>query len=154
VRFVFILDDFGLQFRLGNGPYADGRLMAYLQPNLNVLEFEKFRRLGELAYAEDCRRQAFDWIREHPERFAVISLKRFVYCWAGVPKESGSTALFDFRNSLFLATSVLAIWGLARHRKKRSAWLLLPESAYPTTYYCFPRIPAPVEPDLLIPLCS
>jgi 4-amino-4-deoxy-L-arabinose transferase-like glycosyltransferase len=155
-RFVFIRDDFGLQFRLGNGPYADGRLMAYLQPNLNVLEFEKFRRLGELAYAEDCRRQALDWIREHPEHFAAISLKRFVYYWAGVPKESGSTALFDFRNSLFLATSVLAIWGLARaiRKKKPGAWLfLLLVLSYPTTYYfVFPhaRYRHPIEPELLI----
>jgi 4-amino-4-deoxy-L-arabinose transferase-like glycosyltransferase len=155
-RFVFIRDDFGLQFRLGNGPYADGRLMAYLQPNLNVLEFEKFRRLGELAYAEACKRQAFDWIRENPRRFAEISLKRFVYYWAGVPKESESTALFDFRNSLFLATSVLAIWGLARaiRKKKPGAWLfLLLVLSYPTTYYfVFPhaRYRHPIEPELLI----
>ena len=155
-RFVFIRDDFGLQFRLGNGPYADGRLMAYLQPNLNVLEFEKFRRLGELAYAQQCKRQAFDWIGENPRRFTEISLKRFVYYWAGVPKESGSTALFDFRNSLFLATSVLAIWGLARaiRKKKPGAWLfLLLVLSYPTTYYfVFPhaRYRHPMEPELLI----
>ena len=155
-RFVFIRDDFGLQFRLGNGPYADGRLMAYLQPNLNVLEFEKFRRLGELAYAEECKRQAFDWIREHPDRFALISLKRFVYYWAGVPKETGSPALFDFRNSFFLASSVLAIWGLARviRKKKPGAWLfLLLVLSYPTTYYfVFPhaRYRHPIEPELLI----
>jgi 4-amino-4-deoxy-L-arabinose transferase-like glycosyltransferase len=155
-RFVFIRDDFGLQFRLGNGSYADGRLMAYLQPNLNVLEFEKFRRLGELAYAEECKRQAFDWIRKHPDRFAVISLKRFVYYWAGVPKETGSPALFDFRNSFFLASSVLAIWGLARaiRKKKSGAWLfLLLVLSYPTTYYfVFPhaRYRHPIEPELLI----
>lgn len=155
-KFVFIRDDFGLQFRLGNGPYADGRLMAYLQPNLNGLEFEKFRRLGELAYAEDCKRQAFDWIREHPDRFAAISLKRFVYYWAGVPKETGSSALFDFRNSFFLASSVLAIWGLARviRKKKPGVWLfLLLVLSYPTTYYfVFPhaRYRHPIEPQLLI----
>ena len=34
-HFVFVRDDFGLQFRLGNGPHADGMLMPYLQPNLN-----------------------------------------------------------------------------------------------------------------------
>jgi 4-amino-4-deoxy-L-arabinose transferase-like glycosyltransferase len=155
-RFVFIRDDFGLQFRLGNGPYADGRLMAYLQPNLNVVEFEKFRRLGELAYAEECRRQAFGWIGENPGRFAAISLKRFVYYWAGVPKEMGSTALFDFRNSLFLASSALAIWGLARAIRKKTpgAWLfLLLVLSYPTTYYfVFPhaRYRHPIEPELLI----
>ncbi len=155
-RFIFIRDDFGLQFRLGNGPYADGRLMAYLQPNLNVVELEKFRRLGEVAYAQDCKRQAFEWIREHPGRFAEISLKRFVYYWAGVPKESRSTALFDFRNSLFLASSVLAIWGLARAIRKKapgaSLFLCLLLS-YPTTYYfVFPhaRYRHPIEPELLI----
>jgi len=154
-RFVFIRDDFGLQFRLGNGPYADGRLMAYLQPNLNAVEFEKFRRLGELAYAEECKRQAFEWIREHPERFATISLKRFVYYWAGVPKEMSSAALFDFRNALFLASSVLAIWGLARAIRKKApgAWLFLwLVLSYPTTYYfVFPhaRYRHPIEPELL-----
>ncbi len=76
-RFVFIRDDFGLQFRLGNWKGAEGLLMAYLQPNLNKLEFEKFQRMGELAYAADCKRLAFDWIRENPERFALASLKRF-----------------------------------------------------------------------------
>ena len=45
-RFVFLRDDFGLQVRLGNGPYADGMLMPYLQPNLNRLELEKFQQHG------------------------------------------------------------------------------------------------------------
>ena len=58
-RFVFLRDDFGLQFRLGNSKGAEGMLMAYLQPNLNKLEFEKFQRMGELAYAEECKRLAF-----------------------------------------------------------------------------------------------
>ena len=69
-RFVFIRDDFGLQFRLGNNKMADGMLIATLQPNLNKLEFEKFHRMGEIAYEADCRRLAFDWIRENPQRFA------------------------------------------------------------------------------------
>jgi hypothetical protein len=130
--------------------------MAYLQPNLNILEFEKFRRLGELAYAEECKRQAFAWIRENPGRFAVVSLKRFVYYWAGVPKESNGTVPVDFRDSLFLASSVLAIWGLARavRKKKPGAVLfLLLVLSYPTTYYfIFPhaRYRHPIEPELLI----
>ncbi len=154
--FVFIRDDFGLQFRLGNGPYADGMLMAYLQPNLNVVEFDTFRRQGELAYAERCKRTALAWIREHPGRFAVISLKRFFYYWAGVPKATDSTAPVDLRNSLFLASSVLAIWGLGRAVRKKisGAWLFLwLVLSYPTVYYfVFPhaRYRHPIEPELLI----
>ncbi len=155
-RFVFIRDDFGLQFRLGNWKGAEGLLMAYLQPNLNKLEFEKFQRMGELAYAADCKRLAFDWIRENPKRFALVSLKRFFYYWNGVPRPSDSRAPWDFRNSLFLASSVLCLWGLFRtlRQKRRGAWLFAGlVLTYPTTYYfVFPhaRYRHPIEPELLI----
>jgi 4-amino-4-deoxy-L-arabinose transferase-like glycosyltransferase len=155
-RFVFLRDDFGLQFRLGNGPYADGLLMPYLQPNLNRLEFEKFQRMGELAYADSCKRMAFDWVREHPARFAVISLKRFFYYWNGVPRATSSLAPVDFRTSAFLATSVLALWGLGRavRQKRPAAWLFAGlVLTYPTVYYfVFPhaRYRHPIEPELII----
>jgi 4-amino-4-deoxy-L-arabinose transferase-like glycosyltransferase len=155
-RFVFIRDDFGLQFRLGNGPSADGMLMPYFQPNLNKLELEKFRRLGELGYAAECKRFAFDWIRSHPSRFAVISVKRFFYFWNGVPRPTGSVSPVDFRSSAFLATSVLALWGLGRavRQKRRGAWLFAGlVLTYPTVYYfVFPhaRYRHPIEPELII----
>ena len=155
-RFVFLRDDFGLQFRLGNGPSADGMLMAYLQPNLNRLELGKFQRLGELAYAETCKRQAFDWVHSHPARFAVISLKRLFYYWNGVPRASGSLSPVDFRTSAFLGTSVLAIWGaiLAVRQKRPAAWLYAGLIlTYPMIYYfVYPhaRYRHPIEPQLTI----
>ena len=155
-RFFFLRDDFGLQIRLGNGPSADGMLMAYLQPNLNKLELEKFRQMGELAYAESCKRMTFDWIRAHPARFAVISLKRFFYYWNGVPRPTSSVAPVDFRTSAFLATSVLALWGLGRalRQKRPGAWLFAGlVLTYPTVYYfVFPhaRYRHPIEPELVI----
>ncbi|MFZ0814923.1 MAG: glycosyltransferase family 39 protein [Candidatus Sulfotelmatobacter sp.] len=155
-RFVFLRDDFGLQFRLGNSKGAEGMLMAYLQPNLNKLEFDKFQRMGELDYAADCKRRAFDWVREKPGRFAIVSLKRFFYYWNGVPKDTDSRAPWDFRNSLFLASSVIAIWGLVRalRQKRHAAWLFAGLIlTYPTTYYfVFPhaRYRHPIEPELVI----
>jgi len=155
-RFVFLRDDFGLQFRLGNWKGADGMLMAYLQPNLNRLELERFQRMGELAYAESCKRQAFDWVRDNPGRFAVISLKRFFYYWNGVPRGTSSVTPVDFRNSAFLATSVLALWGLGRavRQKRPAAWLFAGlVLTYPTVYYfVFPhaRYRHPIEPELVI----
>jgi Dolichyl-phosphate-mannose-protein mannosyltransferase len=155
-RFVFIRDDFGLQFRLGNNKLADGMLIATLQPNLNKLEFEKFQRMGEIGYEADCRRLAFDWIRADPSRFALISMKRFFYYWNGVPRPSDSVAPWDFRSSLFLASSVLALWGLIRalRQKRPGAWLFLGLVAtYPTVYYfVFPhaRYRHPIEPELFI----
>ena len=155
-RFVFIRDDFGLQFRLGNNKLADGMLIATLQPNLNKPELEKFQRVGEIAYEAECRRQAFDWIRAHPGRFALISMKRFFYYWNGVPRPTDSRAPWDFRSSLFLASSVLAIWGLvfALRQKRPGAWLFAGLVAtYPTVYYfVYPhaRYRHPIEPELFI----
>jgi len=155
-RCVFLRDDFGLQFRLGNGDGAEGMSRVYLQPNLNKLEFEKFQRRGELAYAADCKRSAFDWIRAHPRRFLVISLKRVFYYWNGVPKPTDSTAFWDFRSSLFLASSVLAIWGLilTLRQKQCGAWLFAGLIVtYPAVYYVvYPhaRYRHPIEPELLI----
>lgn len=155
-RFVFLRDDFGLQFRLGNWKGADGMLMAYLQPNLNRGELEKFQSMGELAYADSCKREAFDWVRENPGRFAVISLKRFFYYWNGVPRATSSTSPVDFRTSAFLATSVIALWGLGRAIRKKipGAWLFAGLIlTYPTVYYfVYPhaRYRHPIEPELVI----
>ncbi len=155
-HFVFIRDDFGLQFRLGNGPSADGMLMPYFQPNLNKLELEKYQRMGELEYSAGCKRFAFEWVRENPGRFAVVSLKRFFYFWNGVPRPTGSLSPVDFRSSAFLAPSVLAIWGLGRtlRQKRPGAWLFAGlVLIYPTVYYfVFPlaRYRHPIEPELLI----
>jgi 4-amino-4-deoxy-L-arabinose transferase-like glycosyltransferase len=155
-RFVFIRNDFGLQLRLGNNQFSDGMLFASLQPNLNQPEFENFKRMGELQYEAYCRRLAFDWIRAHPDRFAIISLKRFFYYWNGVPRPTSSLVPFDFRSSLFLASSVLAIWGAGRtlRQKRPGAWLFAGLIlTYPTVYYfVFPhaRYRHPIEPELFI----
>ncbi|MFY9743704.1 MAG: glycosyltransferase family 39 protein [Candidatus Sulfotelmatobacter sp.] len=155
-RFVFIRDDFGLQLRLGNNRFSDGMLFASLQPNLNQPEFEYFKRMGELKYEAFCRQRAFDWIRAHPARFVIISLKRFFYYWNGVPRPTTSVSPFDFRSSLFLASSVLVIWGAGRavRRNRPGAWLFAGLIlTYPVVYYfVFPhaRYRHPIEPELFI----
>ena len=155
-RFVLIRDDFGQQFRLGNGPGADGILMAYLQPNLDSEELQRFRTLGELPYAEARKREAFAWIREDPGHFADVSFRRFVYYWAGVPKRADSAFRAAFKNLPFLISSILALWGLVhalRQRRPGAGLFALLVLSYPTVYYfVFPhaRYRHPIEPELLI----
>jgi 4-amino-4-deoxy-L-arabinose transferase-like glycosyltransferase len=155
-RFVFIRDDFGLIFHLGNNDIAEGILVAGLQPNMSTLALERFQQMGELAYSADCKRRALDWIRAHPGHFAIISLKRFFYYWNGVPRHTDSTLPLDFRMSPFLASSVLALWGLghALRQKRPVAWLFLGLIAtYPTIYYlvfAHARFRHPIEPELFI----
>ena len=153
-QFVFIRSNFGAELRLGNGPGADGTWMDYLHPTKNVFEMRRYRELGELAYVAERKREAVAYIREDYARFVGLSLRRFIYYWGGLPKPSGNPISSFFRNSLFLASSVLSFWGLGRALRKHKPgawlffWLVL---SYPLAYYIVfphPRYRHPIEPEL------
>jgi 4-amino-4-deoxy-L-arabinose transferase-like glycosyltransferase len=153
-QFVFIRSNFGAELRLGNGPGANGTWMDYLHPTKDVLEMRRYQELGELAYVTERKREALAYIREDYARFAGLSLRRIFYYWAGLPKASENPALGFFRNSLFLASSVLAFWGLGRAlgKHKPGAWLFFwLVLSYPLVYYVVfphPRYRHPIEAEL------
>jgi 4-amino-4-deoxy-L-arabinose transferase-like glycosyltransferase len=153
-QFVFLRSNFGAELRLGNGPGAAGVWMEYLHPTQNVFQMRRYRQLGEIGYVAERKREALAFIRQDYARFAGLCIKRFVYYWAGVPRLSESPILAPFKNSIFLASSVLAFWGLGRALRKRQPgawlffWLIL---FYPAVYYLVfphPRYRHPVEPEL------
>ena len=154
-KFVLVRSNFGVELRLGNGPNAEGLWMQWLHPTQNVLEMQRYKQLGELDYVAARKREAVDWIRDDYPRFVWISVKRFIYYWGGLPRPRRDRA-GGFKNSVFLASSVLAFWGLGRAiRKKRpSAWLLFwLILSYSSVYYFVfphPRYRHPIEPELLI----
>src|SRR5436190_20176843 len=153
-QFVFIRSNFGAELRLGNGPGADGTWMAYLHPTQNPVALQRYGQIGELAYAAERKREAVEFIRADYPRFAWISFKRFVYYWGGRPRESATAGLID--NSVFLASSVLAFWGLGlalRNRHHGATLFLLLVLCYPAIFYfVFPhaRYRHPLEPELAI----
>ena len=153
---IFLRSNFGAELRFGDGPGADGTWMDYLHPSKNLTEADRYRAMGELAYVDERKREAIAYIRENPGRFAGLSLKRFVYYWGGPPKASDNPIVLYFGNSLFLASSVLAWWGLGRALRKHNpgAWLLTALMLfYPLVYYfvfTLPRYRHPIEPELLI----
>ncbi|MBV9181495.1 MAG: glycosyltransferase family 39 protein [Acidobacteria bacterium] len=153
-KFIFIRSNLGAELRLGNGPGADGTWMWWLHPSQNPIEMRRYEQMGEIAYVARRQHEAIEFIRADYARFAWLSLKRFLYYWTGLPRSSAIPALAPFKNSLFLASSVLAFWGLgqALRRRERGArlflWLLL---TYPTIYYFVfphPRYRHPIEPEL------
>jgi 4-amino-4-deoxy-L-arabinose transferase-like glycosyltransferase len=153
-QFVFLRSNFGAELRLGNGPGADGTWMEYLHPTQNVYQMQLYTQLGEIAYVAQRKREALEFIGEDPARFAMISVKRFIYYWGGVPRLAENPTLAPFKNSVFLASTVLAFWGLARALRKRIPgawlffWLIL---TYPTVFYFVfphPRYRHPIEPEL------
>ncbi len=153
-KFMFIRSNFGAELRFGNGPGADGTWMSYVHPSQNVLEMRRYQQMGETGYVAERQREATEFIRADYERFAWISIKRFIYYWGGLPRSSEIPALAPLKNSIFLASSVLAFWGLGRALRKRQPgawlflWLIL---CYPTVYYFVfphPRYRHPIEPEL------
>jgi 4-amino-4-deoxy-L-arabinose transferase-like glycosyltransferase len=155
-RFIFIRDNFGAELRLGNGPGADGTWMEYLHPTQDVYAMRQYQEMGELAYIAMRKRQAIAFIQADYPRFVGLCIKRLVYFWAGTPKASQPPWLSPAKNSLFLASSLLAFWGLGhglRLRKPRAwllFWLIL---LYPAVYYVVfpaPRYRVPIEPEMAI----
>jgi 4-amino-4-deoxy-L-arabinose transferase-like glycosyltransferase len=153
-QFVFIRSNFGAELRLGNGPGANGTWMAFLHPTQNVYQMQLYRQMGEIAYVAERKRQAMAYIREDYGRFAGLSLRRFVYYWGGLPRLAQNPALAPFKDSVFLASSVLSFWGLGRSLRKRQPgawlffWLIL---SFPLVYYVtfpHPRYRHPIEPEL------
>jgi 4-amino-4-deoxy-L-arabinose transferase-like glycosyltransferase len=153
-KFIFIRSNFGAELRLGNGPGADGTWMSYLHPTQNALALKQYEEMGEIAYVAERQREAMEFILADYGRFAWISFKRFVYYWAGRPRSSEMSALVD--NSAFLASSILAFWGLglALRKHQPGAWLFLwLILCYPAIYYfVYPhsRYRHPIEPALAI----
>ena len=86
----------------------------------------------------------------------VLTVRRFIFFWDGMPRVSDVEGLIATKNLLFLATSVLAIWGLLLAWKRRIHGVFLFAALlifYPLVYYvCFPelRYRHPIDPELLI----
>ncbi len=157
-KFIFVRDNFGAELRLGNGNGADGTLMVYLDPPHDPYAMRQFQAMGELPYIAMRKQQAVSYIKADYTRFARLSLKRFVYYWAGTPKSTVPPWMSEVKNSLFLASSVLMFWGLFRalRQQRTGAWLLFwLILLYPAIYYfVYPgqRYRVPIEPEMTI-LC-
>ncbi len=157
-KFIFVRDNFGAELRLGNGPGADGTLMLYLDATHSPYAMRQFEEMGELPYIAMRKRQALNYITADYSRFARLCGKRFVYFWAGPPKDTSPWWLSQAKNSLFMLSSVLTFWGLGRSLRlgKPGAWLLFwLFLLYPALYYAvyaIPRYRHPIEPEMLI-LC-
>jgi 4-amino-4-deoxy-L-arabinose transferase-like glycosyltransferase len=157
-NFIFLRDNFGAELRLGNGPGADGTLMIYLDPMHDFYAMQQFQAMGELPYIAMRKQQAVAYIKSDYARFAGLCVRRFICYWAGPPKATEPEWLGPAKNSLFLASSVLGLWGLGRalRQRRRGAWLLLwLMLLYPAVYYgvySILRYRHPIEPLITI-LC-
>ena len=155
-HFVFIRDNAGNELRIANNPLAEGAYVLALHPSQSDVMLAKYRRLGEYAFCAEQGRLAREWIAGHPEKFAVITLRRAWFFWNGLPRLSKYPALSELKNTHILFLSVVGIWGLLLAIKRRVHGVFLFGTLlafYPLVYYiCFPepRYRHPLDPALII----
>jgi hypothetical protein len=158
---VFVKGNFGMELHLGNHEGSTGLSGGRLfHPAGNQHEFEKFRRIGELSYIKESKRQALDFIVAHPGTFIWLTLKRVLYFWTG---NSQLLQIFPLsgrfvaaRYVLFTTISVLAFAGLFvafRNRNPAVPLFAIALIVFPLVYYVThptPRYRHPIEPAMIV----
>ena len=153
---VFVRDNVGVEIRCGNNPLAEGIWVGMYHPSQNPILYRQYQEMGEAAYSAEQSRLAKQWIAENPKQFAIVTFRKFVFYWNGLPRLSKIQALEQFKNSLFLASSLLSIAGLVLAIKNRVHGVFLFASLlifYPLVYYVsfpHPRYRHPIDPELVI----
>jgi len=153
-------DNFGEELYLGNhqgAPEASGLIMGWMHPVWNPQELEKYRQQGELAYMQEKKQLAGQFIRSHPYKFGLLTLKRILYFWSGAPDETRvHPTNLRTRTAFLFTTALLSFWGAMRMMKRRvfGAHLFLSVLLlYPLVFYVIhvnPRYRHPIEPIMTI----
>lgn len=156
---VFIRDNFGNEFRVGNNPLAEGWIVPNYHAGYNPVLLTLFQQMGEPAINAEQAREAKAWIAQHPKRFLVLCFRRFIFFWAGVPRTWTGLPRTGFQrveNLIFLASSLLSVGGLflAVKRRVHGAFLFATLVIfYPLIYYVTTptaRYRHPIDPELAI----
>src|SRR5271157_1378937 len=153
---VFVRDNVGVEVRCGNNPLAEGIWVGMYHPSQNPILYRQYQEMGEAAYSAEQSRLAKQWIAENPKQFAIVTFRKFVFYWNGLPRLSKIQALEQFKNSLFLASSLLSIAGLVLAIRNRVHGVFLFATLlifYPLVYYVsfpHPRYRHPIDPMLVI----
>lgn len=150
----------GLELQIGNNPVANGAQILELHPAHNAEEWEKYRKMGELAYMAQKKNAALQFIAAHPREFTVITLRRIALWWSEGAAISGGAGLLNTKSieefagfgTLSILASVGLVFSLLNGKSGAPLFaiiLLLYPLAYYVTLVHF-RYRHPLEPFLVI----
>ncbi len=159
--FVPLRSNFGAELyesaQLENEGYPTMATLPHAQASP---EFQRYKRLGELAYSREQGDRARRIIRAHPATFVSHIFRRAWFFWASVPhpaehgwKGIAAETAREFSYALISLAGLLGL-ALALRNKIPAAWLFFWAFAiYPLLYYAITaqaRFRHPLEPLLCI----
>jgi 4-amino-4-deoxy-L-arabinose transferase-like glycosyltransferase len=121
-QWVFLRDNFGLEFAMGNYHLSLGRGWGGSHPSGNQKEFNKYLKMGELAYFRSRQEPAFQFVRDYPWEFITLTAKRIVYFWDGSAMQYLGSIPWYWAPSSYLVVSLLLLPALlVAHRRNLHA---------------------------------
>ncbi len=152
----FVRSNFGLELRVGNhaGAHADIDIsqarVSLRHPRTDEAEAVKLRAMGEIAYMQQARAEAIQWIRENPGDFLRLTSARITYFWLGPLHDP----FMAFWTTLLTGLAVLGAWHvLPRMTDPQRVVTLIPLASFPLVYYVMAymaRYRIPIEWILLL----
>jgi 4-amino-4-deoxy-L-arabinose transferase-like glycosyltransferase len=82
-KFIFVRDNFWLEFQLGNFHGSTALGFGPLHPTGSARVLQRFHDLGELGYMEDRKRAAMAFVHQYPGEFRALTLRRVQWFWDG-----------------------------------------------------------------------
>jgi 4-amino-4-deoxy-L-arabinose transferase-like glycosyltransferase len=131
--FIPLRSNLGYELWQGNRPGSDGFFLADLHPNVNAVEFQRYKALGEVGYMHEKLVIAKDHIAADPGWFLAHTAKRMCYFWVGIGRQSSSLVVAYITGTTILGFAGLVI--LWRRSRAMAAYFLVPLMLYPVPYY-------------------
>lgn len=160
----------GIELDVGNNDDANGRYQTAHHPSHGPERFRRYREIGEVAYAREAMTRFRGWVREHPRRFAELTLRRVQIFWVGDdpysdPRvdERGRRASQDWRSWLkWLPHALVGALGIAgavllARRSHAGEAIAVGLFVFPLAYYVthfMERYRFPIEPLILLCGCA
>jgi 4-amino-4-deoxy-L-arabinose transferase-like glycosyltransferase len=151
---VFIRSNYWFEFRLGNFHFSNGMGYSGFHPNNNPRVLKSYVQLGEQSFIAAAKKKTFDFIRNYPTEFLVLTASRAWWFWDGTPLRYQSNEWWVPWK--FWPLSALGWLGLVFVLTRRPrGWLLFAALlvVYPLPYYlAYPnaKYRHAIEPELLL----
>ncbi|UCD74612.1 MAG: hypothetical protein JSV91_12590 [Phycisphaerales bacterium] len=134
----FIRSNLGLELRMGNYEGAAaaleviGRRGVYRHPSGQKEEALLVREMGEMEYMRQAKREALEWIADHPVDFARLTALRFIHFWFGPLHRPIAAVVVSLLTLLALLGARRCLPSMTTPQR---AALLIPLAMYPLIYY-------------------